>query len=210
MTMYKYELDRKRLCQSHPRLPYKCLRKLEDHAVAKYKKKGKFGTVPDDWNNIKNRKSKFIREEPPSMATEIRRLIFSHSETTTAIRNAGAAHGMKFPEGRIIRARYAGNAEYEFHSMKSFKAPIQGDYNVKETPKAITLTFFDEKTFEQKFINLTADFISAALIEYCINNKIMMPKNAEKILDLTEFNVCMDINLESMTESGGSPLKLDE
>lgn len=144
------------------------------------------------------------------MATEIRRLIFSHSETTSAIRSYGDAHGMKFPEGRIIRARYAGNAEYEFHSMKQFKAPIQGDYNVKETPKAITLTFFDEKTFEQKFINLTADFVSAALIEYCVTHKIMMPKAAEKKLDLTEFNACLDINLENITDSAGGPLKLED
>ncbi|HPQ50749.1 MAG: hypothetical protein KDJ26_02310 [Alphaproteobacteria bacterium] len=144
------------------------------------------------------------------MATEIRRLIFSHSETTIAIRSYGATMGMKFPEGRIIRARYAGSAEYEFHSMKQFKAPIQGDYNVKETPKAITLTFFDERSFEQKFINLTADFISVALIEYSITNKIMMPKNAEKNLDLTEFNICLDINLENQTESTSSPLRLEE
>lgn len=144
------------------------------------------------------------------MATEIRRLIFSHSETTSAIRNYGAAHGMRFPEGRIIRARYAGSAEYEFHSLKQFKAPIQGDYNVKETPKAITLTFFDEKTFEQKYINLTADFISASLIEYCITHKIMMPKIAEKTLDLTEFNVCLDINLENLTDSASGPLRLDD
>lgn len=143
------------------------------------------------------------------MATEIRRLIFSHSETTTAIRNYGATLNMKFPEGRIIRARYAGNAEYEFHSMKQFKSPIQGDYNVRETPKAITLTFFDEKSFEQKFINLTADFISTALIEYCIAHKIMMPKNAEKSLDLTEFNTCLDINLENITESSSGPLRLE-
>lgn len=143
------------------------------------------------------------------MATEIRRLIFSHSETTSAIRAYGAKMGMKFPDGRVIRARYAGNAEYEFHSMKQFKSPIQGDYNVKETPKAVTLTFFDEKTFEQKFINLTADFISSALIEYCILHKIMMPKNAEKSLDLTEFNVCLDINLENQTDSSSGPLRLE-
>jgi hypothetical protein len=144
------------------------------------------------------------------MATEIRRLIFSHSETTSAIRTYGTSLGMKFPDGRVIRARYAGNAEYEFHTLKQFKAPIQGDYNVRETPKAITLTFFDEKTFEQKFINLTADFISAALIEYCIQNKIMMPKNAEKNLDLTEFNVCLDINLENLTENASGPLRLED
>ena len=64
---------------------------------------------------------------------------------------------------------------------------------------------FDERSFEQKFINLTADFISVALIEYSITNKIMMPKNAEKNLDLTEFNICLDINLENQTGSTTVP-----
>ncbi|MFA7275786.1 MAG: hypothetical protein WC043_03175 [Pseudobdellovibrionaceae bacterium] len=135
------------------------------------------------------------------MATEIRRLIFTHSESTSAIRTFGETHGITFPDGRIVRARYAGSAEYEFHSMKTFKPTTQNSYNIKENPRAVTLAFFDESTFEQKFYNLTADFVTAALIEYCIANKIMMPKQAEKKLDFTEFNICLDISLENKTAS---------
>lgn len=134
------------------------------------------------------------------MATEIRRLTFSHSESTAAMRDYGNKNDVKFPDGKIIRARFAGSAEYEFHSMKQIKSPIHGDYNVKENPRAITLTFFDEKTLEQKYYNLTADFVSSAIIEYCIANKIMLPKKAEKRLDVTEFNICLDINMESYTD----------
>jgi len=134
------------------------------------------------------------------MAIEIRRLIFSHSESTAAVREYGNKNNVSFPDGKIIRARFTGTAEYEFHSMKDFKSPIQGDYNVKDSPRAVTLTFFDEKTLEQKFYNLTADFVSSALIEYSIANKIMLPKQAEKRLDVTEFNICLDINMENPTE----------
>lgn len=133
------------------------------------------------------------------MATEIRRLIFSHNESTTAIRDYGKENNVQFPDGKIIRARYAGSAEYEFHSMKTVKSSVQNDYNIKESPRAVTLTFFDEKTLEQKYYNLTSDFISSALIEFCIANKIMLPKMAEKRLDLTEFNICLDIGMESFT-----------
>jgi hypothetical protein len=71
-------------------------------------------------------------------------------------------------------------------------------------PRALTLTFFDEKTLEQKFYNLTSDFVSSALVEYCLTNKIMMPKSAEKRLDVTEFNICLDINMENFTR-GDTP-----
>lgn len=138
------------------------------------------------------------------MATEIRRLIFSHSESTAAVKEYGNKNNVQFPDGKIIRARFTGSAEYEFHSMKDVKSVIQGDYNVKDNPRAVTLTFFDEKTLEQKFYNLTADFVSSALIEYCIANKIMMAKRAEKRLDVTEFNICLDISMESVT-SGDAP-----
>lgn len=143
------------------------------------------------------------------MATEIRRLVFTNAETTKALRTYGKKYDMVFPEGTVIRSRFAGNAEYEFDTMKQFKSPLHGDYNVEGNPRAVIVTFFDEKTFEQKYFNLTADFVSAALIEFCIENKIMMPKDAKKALDITEFNMCLDINFETQT-SGASPLAIED
>lgn len=134
------------------------------------------------------------------MATEIRRLVFSHAESTRALEVFGKKYDMSFPEGKIIRAKFAGNAEYEFHSMKQFKSTIHRDYNVEGRPSSVIVTYFDEKTLEHKFFNLTADFVSGALIEYCIANKIMLPKGAKKALDVTEFNICLDINYDNETE----------
>lgn len=134
------------------------------------------------------------------MATEIRRLVFSHAESTRALEVFGKKYDMYFPEGKIIRAKFAGNAEYEFHSMKQFKSSIHRDYNVEGRPSSVIVTYFDEKTLEHKFFNLTADFVSGALIEYCISNKIMLPKGAKKALDVTEFNICLDINYDNETE----------
>jgi hypothetical protein len=134
------------------------------------------------------------------MTTESRRLIFSHAEATSAIRAYGAKNGLTFPNGKIIRARFAGGPEYEFSSLKQVKSPVQSDYNIKETQRAVTLTFFDDTTLEQKFYNLPADFISVSLVEYCLENKIMLPKKASKGLDVNDFNICLDISMETLVE----------
>lgn len=145
------------------------------------------------------------------MATEIRRLVFSHAESTKALEDFGKKYDVAFPEGKIIRAKFAGTAEYEFHSMKKFQSSLHRDYNVEDRPSSVIITYFDEKTLEHKFFNLTADFVSGALIEYCIANRIMMPKAAKKHLDVTEFNICLDINFDNETaESKSSSLTLEE
>lgn len=133
------------------------------------------------------------------MATEIRRLVFSHAESTKALEDFGKKYNIQFPTGKIIRAKFAGTAEYEFHSMKQLKTSIHKDYNVEGKASSVIITYFDDKTFEHKFFNLTADFISGALIEYCIANKIMLPKTSKKSLDITEFNICLDINFDNTT-----------
>lgn len=144
------------------------------------------------------------------MTTEIRRVIFTHDESTSALATYGNKVDIKFPEGKIIRARFAGSAEYEFHSMKQIKFASSPDYNVKDVARAVTLTFFNEKTLEQKYYNVTSEFVSAALIEYCIANKIMLPRNAEKRLEMTEFNICLDINTENKPDKSpfSGPLSL--
>lgn len=142
------------------------------------------------------------------MAIEIRRLIFTHTEAMDAIKTYAAQNGINLPNGKIVRAQFAGSAEYEINNLKQMKSDMQGAYNVKENPRAIILTIFSEDTLEQKYFNLTADFISIALIEYCIKHKIMLPKDAEKSLDLTDFNICLDISRDSFTDGDKSDGRL--
>lgn len=144
------------------------------------------------------------------MPKEIRRLVFSHAESTNAIVEYGKKFNMSFPKGQIIRAKFAGVAEYEFHTMKDFKSPVHRTYNVQEKQSAVIITFFDEMTFEHKYFNLTADFVSAAMIEFCLHNKIMLPRAASKSLDLTEFNICLDVNFESYPIADSAPLAFDD
>ncbi len=138
------------------------------------------------------------------MPAELRRLVFSHKETTEALLKYGQQENIPFPKGKMIRAKYAGGAEYELHSMKGKQTGVNKNFNVDGQDRAIIVTFFDEETFEHKFFNLTSDFVSAALIGFCIEHKIMLPRDARKSLDLTEFNVCMDVVKDNNASSQGA------
>lgn len=144
------------------------------------------------------------------MAIEIRRLIFTYPEAMSAIIAYGEKNKIQFPAGRIVRAQYAGNAEYEINPLKQIKSDLQNDYNIKDNPRSVILTIFSDSTLEQKYLNLTANFISVALIEYCIEHKIMLPKDAEKSLDFSDFSICLDINKNAFTDadSHGNRLSL--
>ncbi len=142
------------------------------------------------------------------MAIEIRRLIFNHKEAIEAIKAYGAKNNLTFPDGKIVRAQFAGLAEFEINAFKQIKSEVQGNYNVKEDPRAVILTIFSEETLEQKYFNLTANFISIALIEYCFANKIMLPRDAQKSLDMTDFNICLDISRDNFTEVDKSESRL--
>lgn len=142
------------------------------------------------------------------MAIEIRRLIFNHNEAIEAIKAYGAKNKVNFPNGKIIRAKFAGLAEFEVNAFKQVKSEAQSDYNVKEDPRAVILTLFSEETLEQKYFNLTANFISIALIEYCFDHKIMLPRDAQKSLDMTDFNICLDISRDNFTDGDQSTGRL--
>lgn len=142
------------------------------------------------------------------MAIEIRRLIFNHNEAIEAIKTYGAKNGITFPNGKIVRVKFAGTAEYEINNLKQMKSEVQSAYNVKEDARAAIVTIFSEDTLEQKYFNLTANFISIALIEYCILHKIMLPRDAEKSLDMTDFNICLDISRDNFTDGDKSSTRL--
>ena len=142
------------------------------------------------------------------MAIEIRRLIFTYPEAMSAINDYAQKNDISFPKGKIVRAQYAGNAEYEINPLKQLKSEVQADYNIKDNPRSAILTIFSSETLEQKYLNLTANFISIALIEYCIKHKIMLPKDSEKSLDFSDFSVCLDINKNAFTEADNSEGRL--
>ncbi len=143
------------------------------------------------------------------MVQEIRRLIFSHIETLSALKEDEEAAKIHIPEGRIIRANYVGAGSLATQAPSS-RPGFSPTVKPSEKSHIITLTLYDEFSFEQKYVNISEEALCKALITYCRKNKIMIPKNAQKTLEMTEFNFCLDINLDNMTESGGSSLKFED
>lgn len=147
------------------------------------------------------------------MVQEIRRLIFSHIETLSALKEDEETAKIHIPEGRIIRANYVGAASFAPQTpltRPGYSKDIPAPVKPSEKAHTITLTLYDEFSFEQKYVNIAEAALCKALITYCRKNKIMIPKNAQKTLELTEFNFCLDINLDNTTESGGESLKFEE
>lgn len=144
------------------------------------------------------------------MPSEVRRLIFSYPEVTEAITAYGKAYNIKFPVGQITRAKFASDGDFEQHTMKDFKSALHRTYNVQQKRRSIILSLFDATTLEHKNFNLTADFVSGAIIEFCLSHKVMIPKDSQKEIEITDFHICLDIGLNNPLEPGGKTLTLDD
>ena len=139
------------------------------------------------------------------MPSEIRRIIFTNTEATKAILAYGARFDVKFPIGKITRARAAGTNEFQDLHMHKFHSELHTEYNIAEQKNSVIITFFDELTFEHRYFDLRADFITAALIVYCRENQIMIPRNSLKKLGFSDLNMTLDIHYE-LRLSGSDPL----
>lgn len=129
------------------------------------------------------------------MPKEVRRIVFSHIETANAISSYGKKFNMLFPEnGKLLKAGYSSAPEFDISAIKQMQETHQP---VEHKPRSVILTFFDHKTLEHKYFTLPDEFILSALREYCIEQKILLPKTAKKSLDITEFNIVMDLSSES-------------
>ena len=129
------------------------------------------------------------------MPKEVRRIVFSHSETASALISYGKKFNMIFPEnGKLLKVVYSTAPEFDISAIKQMQESHQ---TADPKPRPIILTFFDHKTLEHKYFTLPDEFILSALKEYCMEQKILLPKTAKKSLDLTEFNVVLDLSSES-------------
>lgn len=133
------------------------------------------------------------------MPNEIRRLVFSNQELGDALRHYGRVYDVGFPDGKIIKSAFADEGSGSGHGKFG---DFTSQYNVEDRDKSLIVTFFNEKTFEHKMYSVTSDFISGALIQHCLDNSIPIPRRSRKKLDVTGFNICLDIIIEN--EEAGS------
>lgn len=134
------------------------------------------------------------------MATEIRRIIFSNAEIMQALSSYIAKNKVDFPEGKIVRSSISNSKNIKIDALDNIGSEILNDYNLFEDNRIVTFTMFCDGSFEQRYFNLPATFISAALIEYCLSQGIMLPKDSKKMLAVTDFSICLDINKDNFTE----------
>ena len=60
------------------------------------------------------------------MPREVRRIVFSHSETASAIINYGKKFNMSFPEnGKLLKAVYSTAPEFEISAIKQMQESHQ-------------------------------------------------------------------------------------
>lgn len=145
------------------------------------------------------------------MPKEIRRILFSFPESTQALKDYAHKHEVSLPEGRIARVRLKKTASHNIHTMHSHAKQILREQNINDTGEDIIITLFNESSLEHDYVNISKAFIAAALIEYCINHKIMLPKEAQKSIELEELHICMDITFSTPSESEGQAiLSLEE
>lgn len=140
------------------------------------------------------------------MPFETRRVMFNYEELQEAISIYGQKYNMSFPDGKLAKVTDSSPKEYAFNPMQKFRI-TEGE---KATP--LIFSFFIPSTNEHKYINLTRDFVVESMVDYCINHKIMLPKNHHKAVEVIEFLVALDLtdrSQEIVTKPAAS-LSFDE
>lgn len=132
------------------------------------------------------------------MVKEIRRILFSYQEITEALASYGKKTEIAVPDGVINKVIF-GSAT-DTNNVK-LTIDVKQVYNIEPQPRSVIATYFNKETLAHKYLNLPADFISAALVEYCFDNKILLPKTARKQFDITDFRVILDVTSEDDTEA---------
>lgn len=104
------------------------------------------------------------------MPTEYRRVVFPNQELRQALVNYAGESGEAFPDGEII----------------SVAIP-------EDSGDTIQVTVLDTARGATFSKNFRTAHVAAALIKFCIDNKVPIPKNSRKSLRLMGDNLALDI-----------------
>jgi hypothetical protein len=109
------------------------------------------------------------------MLKEIRSILFSEQELEDALKLFNTAVQAILPTGRIISFRVSGN---------------------KET--AVRVNVVAPKDGEVSEVVLASSHVAAAMLHYCIQNGIPVPRKAKKKIELIDGNLALTLTLESL------------
>ena len=111
------------------------------------------------------------------MPSEFRRLLFSKQEVVEALTAHSARLNKPLPAGSVIKCELI--AEPEF----AVQLTVQNNYEGRAD------------TGKRYEVSLAAPVVGAALLQFCIEKKIPMPKSAKKALQITGDGLVMTITL---------------
>lgn len=111
------------------------------------------------------------------MPTEVRRLVFSNTEFYGALDQYLSRTGATLPLGSIVQVR------------------------TDTIHDAVTIDIRRNGSTQTEAVNLSARQVGGALIGYCINNQIPLPRGFSKSLIITGDNVALE-----MTNAAGALL----
>ncbi len=121
------------------------------------------------------------------MPFETRRIIFNYTELKEAVISYGKKYNMAFPNGEIGKVTDSNPKDYSFNPLKKFRDTAQ---NIDSN---FIITFILPVTSEHKYINLPNEFMVGALVEYCLDHKIILPRDVLKIVDVIEFGITLEM-----------------
>jgi hypothetical protein len=121
------------------------------------------------------------------MPFETRRIMFNYAELKEALFSYGKKYNMSFPEGEIIKVSDSNPKEYAFNPLNKFR---EGG---SEKSLPFIVSFILPTNNEYKYINLPTDFMIGALVEYCLDHKIMMRRDSFKMVEIIEFGIVLEM-----------------
>ncbi len=110
------------------------------------------------------------------MPAETRRVIFTKNELIDAIYDYNQIARKKLPSGMIVSC-----------------------VPVSEARVAVRLEIFDQNSDATEVVELSPEVIAAALLRYCIRNRIPIPKNASKSIQVLGEDIALAIRMRGRT-----------
>jgi len=111
------------------------------------------------------------------MPTELRRLVFSSDELAEALTSYSRASGPVLPDGDIVHCRI-----------------IDGD------ELAINVKVLPDLGGEVQTVRIGSELLGSALIRFCQDRRIPVPRHAEKTLQAIGQNVAMTLTIAARTQ----------
>ena len=110
------------------------------------------------------------------MPTELRKIIFSEEEIVRAVLSQNRRSPKKLPPGDIVKVGRSGSGAN------------------------MDISIFDATVEQTKTVTLGASYLAAAMLGFCIDNKIPVPRVADKSVEVLGDSFALSISIGRESE----------